>query len=614
MSSDRLQDDLIGRVLRDTYRITGFIAEGGMGSVYQAVHVRLADKRFAVKLLHREVARVPTAYARFRREAEIATRLGHPNIVDVMDFHETEDGQPYLVMEFLDGEDLGGRLARCRRLAPEDVVRIMEQVAGALQAAHDRGIVHRDVKPENIYLVESGDGELLAKVLDFGISKIRHRRSVVTRDQSILGTPYYMSPEQGEGEVHDIDHRTDIFALGIICYQALSGVLPFDAPTMPGVIYKICHNEPRPVTELVPQLHEDVDRVLLRAMAKQKLDRYPRIDHFVSDLATALAREKPVDDARTGGSSVFGHFFVEEDGTSGGRVGARRGEPNARGGSGEAEKPGGIVLLGRDAAARSAAGEQEQRDDGIETVLREPTPPPAGPDLRATTLSHSVGEKDIEALPGLWHRRNVLLMTAAGLMATALTVGLVLVTREGRQLALPSSPAVGRGPTSQNVTVPRVRPLPRKPAPARRSSPAGARAASPKHFRITLQGHPAGAGVFLDGETRDDNPLVLSDPGKRHRLVVKARGYHPLEQWITASASRTVVVKLRRLKLKPRGRKRTRSDPPPAVAPAGSAGRQEPRSARKVSSGKLPPNTPPRPKPPASPGSKKEAPIFEEEL
>ena len=623
MRSDRLQDDLIGQVLHDTYRITGFIAEGGMGAVYQAVHARLADKRFAIKLLHREVSRVPSAYARFRREAEIATKLGHPNIVDVLDFYETEDGQPYLVMEYLDGEDLAARLDRCHRLTPGNVALVMGQVGCALQVAHDRGIVHRDIKPENIYLVKSGEGGLLAKVLDFGISKIRHRQSVVTQDLSVLGTPHYMSPEQAEGEVHDIDRRTDIFALGVLCYQALSGVLPFNAPTMPGVIYKICHSSPRPVTKLVPELHEDVDRVLFRALVKQKQDRYPRVDLFVRDLATALAREKPVEDVQAGSerSSVFGHFFMEEEGAAGDRsMAAAEGEPPAHGESGDVRTPVRTIPLGQDEAVLSAAIEEERSHDSrAVSVPHQPALPSADPVPRATTLSHSVGEKGIGALPGFWHRRKVLLMTAAGLVATALVTGLVIVTSKGRPPAAPSSLAVEKGPSAADVTGPRVQPLLGRPAPARRSTPSGMGAASPKQIRITLQGHPAGAGVFLDGETRDDNPLVLPASGKRHRLAVRARGYHPEEQWITASASRTVRVKLRRRRPAAQGRKRIRRTPPPVDEPgkgalAGSEGRQKPDTVGKVSPDRQLPDIPPRKKSPASPEPKKEAPIFEEEL
>ena len=287
------EDDLIGQVLQDTYRITRPIAEGGMGVVYEASHVRLSKKRYAVKVLISSIMHMPNVYARFQREAEIASELGHPNIVDVQDSNLTEDGRAYIVMEYLEGQDMGARLEE-GPMTPREVSLVIRQVASALQAAHDNGVVHRDMKPANIFLVNSPDNEMRVKVLDFGISKITHSKSIVTAEQSLLGTVYYMSPEQAEGCIPDIDHLTDIFALGTICYQALSGLLPFNAPTMPGVIYQICHRQQEPFTELMPELPPAVDNVLARALAKEKADRYQRVEEFARDLDRALAGKTEV--------------------------------------------------------------------------------------------------------------------------------------------------------------------------------------------------------------------------------------------------------------------------------------------------------------------------------
>ncbi len=258
-----------------------------MGVVYEAAHVRLSKKRYAVKVLMSSIMHMPNVYARFQREAEIASELGHPNIVDVQDSNTTPDGRAYIVMEYLEGQDMGARLEE-GPMTPGEVVHLVRQVASALQMAHDNGVVHRDMKPANIFLVDSPDGETRVKVLDFGISKLTHSQSIVTADRSLLGTVYYMSPEQAEGCIPDIDHLTDIFALGTICYQALSGLLPFIAPTMPGVIYQICHKEQEPITSLMPELPPAVDRVLDRAMAKLKEDRYQRVEEFARDLELAM--------------------------------------------------------------------------------------------------------------------------------------------------------------------------------------------------------------------------------------------------------------------------------------------------------------------------------------
>lgn len=287
MSRDDGTDDFTGRILHDTYRILRKIAEGGMGEVFEAEHVRLTGRRFAIKILGRAISRIPEVYARFRREAEITSRMGHPNIVDVLDFYETEEGRPYLVMEHLEGEDLATRLARAGALHPAVASEVLRQVGEALTAAHALGVVHRDMKPENIFLTVR-DGMIRVKVLDFGISKIRDSKSVVTRDLAVLGTPYYMSPEQGEGSVKDIDHTTDIFALGTIAYQALCNQLPFDAPTIPGVVYKICHVEPVPLSRILPWFPEAGDAVLARALAKAKTARYPQASAFVGELCPLL--------------------------------------------------------------------------------------------------------------------------------------------------------------------------------------------------------------------------------------------------------------------------------------------------------------------------------------
>ncbi len=283
--------DIVGEVLNDTYRLTRKLDQGGMGAVYEAVHARLKRKRFAIKVLRPEAAEAKELFARFRREAEITSELGHPHIVNVIDFHETEDGRQYMVMEFLEGENMGDRLRRAGPLAPRELHRLMEQVASGLQAAHDKDIVHRDMKPENIFLVDTGTDKPLAKVLDFGISKIRHSALVLTRDHSLLGSPFYMSPEQASGLVKTIDHYTDIFAMGSICYHGLTGKMPFEAPTLQGVIYQVVHHQQEPVTAHNPSLPDAFDRVISKAMAKKMEDRYDSVTELVKALGQAVDHE-----------------------------------------------------------------------------------------------------------------------------------------------------------------------------------------------------------------------------------------------------------------------------------------------------------------------------------
>ncbi|HUH04282.1 MAG TPA: serine/threonine-protein kinase, partial [Kofleriaceae bacterium] len=223
----------VGTMLAETYKVTGLLGRGGMGSVWAADHARLPGKKVAIKVLHTEVAADDESLARFRREAEIASRLGHPNIVDVHDFNILPDGSPYLVLEYLEGEDLAARLLR-GPLPLDEVASIVRQVGAALAAAHRENIVHRDLKPQNVFLVPTeADGFVIeqAKVLDFGISKIRGSQTVKTNAATMLGTPQYMAPEQALGQHDNVDARTDVFALGAMVYEMLSGRPAFAGQT-----------------------------------------------------------------------------------------------------------------------------------------------------------------------------------------------------------------------------------------------------------------------------------------------------------------------------------------------------------------------------------------------
>ncbi len=289
-----------GQVLHDTYRILRLVARGGMGEIYEAEHARLSAKHLALKVLHPLFMADRTTFVRFRMEAQIVSALGHPHIIEVADFNELEGGQPYMVMEWLDGEDLGQRLERVGSLAPTAVARMVRQSASALQRVHDQKIVHRDLKPGNVFLLDDPAGELHVKLLDFGISKIRagqHRlapedQPALTQDRTILGTLHYMSPEQAAGAVGVIDHTTDVFSLGVIAYLCLSGKLPFDARSLPAYIVEVNKKTPTPVSELVPALRPDVDRVLSRALAKKPARRYQRAEVFAAELTEALSRRR----------------------------------------------------------------------------------------------------------------------------------------------------------------------------------------------------------------------------------------------------------------------------------------------------------------------------------
>jgi serine/threonine protein kinase len=283
------QDPFVGTIVGETFEINRLIGEGGMARVYEARHVRLATRRFAVKVLHAEYAQQLGIVARFQREAEASSGIGHPNVVDVFDVGHAADGTPYMVSELLDGRDFSALLEEQGRIEPPAAVHIVRQVCRGLTAAHDAGVIHRDVKPENVFLV----GDPLApivKVIDFGISKVDTGAlgdATLTQTGMIMGTPGYMPPEQARGA--KADHRADIYGVGAMLYRAVTGKLPFDADDPGQVLSMVLTVEPPRPRSLAPTLPEALELVIQKAMAKDPADRY----QTMRDLDDALAPFDP---------------------------------------------------------------------------------------------------------------------------------------------------------------------------------------------------------------------------------------------------------------------------------------------------------------------------------
>jgi serine/threonine-protein kinase len=280
-------DPMIGTVLNETYRLERKIGEGGMAVVYEAAHTRV-ERRFAIKVLQVKATAIPDVLTRFEREARIGSQLGHDHIVQVFDFNRTPQGEPYLVMELLEGADLSALLHREQWFPLDWTMAMIRQVASALDAAHENGVVHRDIKPENIFLCGEPRSRVKATVMDFGISKVLASKTFVTRDSQVFGTPWYMAPEQAQGRVKEIDQRTDIYALGVILYRMLGGKLPFEGPTIPSVLYQIVHEAPDPLGQLQPDLPRELIRIVERAMHKEPDRRYQAVTEMVSDLERAM--------------------------------------------------------------------------------------------------------------------------------------------------------------------------------------------------------------------------------------------------------------------------------------------------------------------------------------
>jgi eukaryotic-like serine/threonine-protein kinase len=274
-------------ILGGTYRITRLVAVGGMGELYEATHERLSG-RYAVKVLLPQFAAYEEIISRFQREAEITSSLRHPNIVSVLDFNTTDDGRAFLAMEFLEGRDLGEDMTRQGPTSVARVVAINDQVVSALSAAHAHEVVHRDLKPQNLFISSlPGDGREMVKVLDFGISKMREAHTRLTRENSIMGTPQYMAPEQARGDSQAIDHRTDQFSLAAIVYEMLAGRPPFSGDSVSAVLYQVVHEPPPVLANFRRDVPPEVERVLMRAMAKEADSRFPSIGEFGQALLAA---------------------------------------------------------------------------------------------------------------------------------------------------------------------------------------------------------------------------------------------------------------------------------------------------------------------------------------
>ena len=284
LSASTLLEPGVAAALAGDYRILDFLGSGGMGSVFLAEQIRVGNRKVALKILHRKFSEDDEFIGRFENEAASTGRINHPNVITIYESKQAADGTLYIAMELVEGESLTEHLRKRGRLPLGDAVEIVTQCCKALYAAHRLGIIHRDIKPDNIMLAKDIDGAVLVKILDFGIAKLKDSTGH-TVTGSVLGTPAYMSYEQASGLSSDkLDGRSDIYSLGIVAYTALTGQTPFRADTPVGYITKHLTESPAPLRTLRPELPAAIDAAVMKALDKNRDQRY----QAAMDFATAM--------------------------------------------------------------------------------------------------------------------------------------------------------------------------------------------------------------------------------------------------------------------------------------------------------------------------------------
>ncbi len=280
--------DMVGSIVADRYHILKKLGEGGMGQVYLAEHVKMGRKS-ALKVMHPGMVKDVDAISRFNREAANASKISHPNVAAVYDFGETADGVIFLAMEFVDGPPLTKIIEQAGALAPKRAAKIVQQTGEALAVAHDMGIVHRDLKPDNIMVAKTRDGEDMVKVVDFGIAKASDSAAQkVTKTGLVVGTPEYMSPEQLAGD--KLDGRSDIYSLGLVAFNMLTGKLPFPSDSAQESMIMRLTDRPKPLAEMRPEVSwpADVQAVMDKALERDVADRYQTATEFGRDLVRVI--------------------------------------------------------------------------------------------------------------------------------------------------------------------------------------------------------------------------------------------------------------------------------------------------------------------------------------
>lgn len=479
------------------YVVEAKIGEGGFGAVYKAVHP-LIGKAAAVKVLNRQYSSNPQMVSRFIAEARAVNQIRHRNIIDIFAFGSLEDGRQYFVMELLEGLPLDHYLREKGRLSPNEAVPILRSIARAIDAAHGAGIAHRDLKPENVFLTFDEDGHIFPKLLDFGIAKLLDASSTSgdspkTRTGTPMGTPYYMSPEQSRGK--DVDQRTDVYSLGVMAHELLTGTLLFDGESMMELLMKQIQSPPPPMSSVCPDIPRALDAPVLKMLEKKADDRPPTLTAAIDELAR-VANENG--------------YTIEMRGQGPGR-----------------------------ALARTTGGSSKAPTDigSMRTIEATSTPDAEAVSAASSPSAKSAGtflgaEADVAIAPK--NRTGTLLVIGAALCAVVAASGYAVLG------------SIHRPVERRHVADER----PKEPPPSETAPIAppvvGATAVSEaKMIKVEIESSPAKVVIF-DGDVRlgaSPGPIELA-AGRKTKLTFKAEGYKPSEIEVTPVAGEPVSVTL----------------------------------------------------------------------
>jgi serine/threonine-protein kinase len=504
---------MAGQMLEGKYRIGDMIAEGGMGVVYEAEHTKIGRK-LAVKFLMKNITANPLMLKRFQNEARIAASVGHRNIVDILDMGTTPRKIPYIVMEYLDGSDLGDVIDAVTRLPPPLAAELAIQILGALRAVHLKGIVHRDLKPENVFIVRETGGGMIVKILDFGISRLQQRDKVgqdLTRTGAVFGTPRYMSPEQARG-LKDIDHRADIYSVGVILYKMITGVTPFEQEDYNNLIIAITTEEPLPVSSHGVPVDPRLEAIVMQALARDPAERFEDADSLMRALhpfrSSAMEEVDPTSSTDSGPLSAL-------EGSPGGTP---------------AELISQAVKRVSTPGSRPGTPENSLEDATVssEEILTGSSPPARGVTSSSPAVgdSHTMGGMEIVAgsedeEPASARGRGVMIFGSIILAMVVLGVVAVLLWKK-----VNGADDVGAVPIEQAV--------------------------EPESFTIDLDGIPPGAEVYVDDVLHAERPVTVEPSDAVKRIRIEADGFWNWEKRVAIIGDVTFTVNMNPLDAEPK--------------------------------------------------------------